>query len=93
MSHATARTQTVSALALTDLLAGSQANGPALERMKALIDGASPDEARSLRRWLFEGRGAAGKGGAIKRFMGHLNPRGARVVALKKPSDVEKGQW
>ena len=42
---------------------------------------------------LFEGRDAAGKGGAIKRFMEHLNPRGARVVALEKPSDMEKGQW
>ncbi len=42
---------------------------------------------------LFEGRDAAGKGGAIKRFMEHLNPRGARVVALEKPSDSERGQW
>ena len=42
---------------------------------------------------VFEGRDAAGKGGAIKRFMEHLNPRGARVVALEKPSDVERGQW
>lgn len=42
---------------------------------------------------LFEGRDAAGKGGAIKRFMEHLNPRGARVVALEKPSEVEHGQW
>ncbi|MDD0840482.1 polyphosphate kinase 2 [Curvibacter sp. HBC61] len=42
---------------------------------------------------LFEGRDAAGKGGAIKRFMEHLNPRGARVVALEKPSDIERGQW
>lgn len=42
---------------------------------------------------LFEGRDAAGKGGAIKRFMEHLNPRGARVVALEKPSETEKGQW
>ncbi len=42
---------------------------------------------------LFEGRDAAGKGGAIKRFMEHLNPRGARVVALEKPTDSEKGQW
>lgn len=42
---------------------------------------------------LFEGRDAAGKGGTIKRFMEHLNPRGARVVALDKPSEVEKGQW
>jgi polyphosphate kinase 2 (PPK2 family) len=36
---------------------------------------------------LFEGRDAAGKGGTIKRFMEHLNPRGARVVALEKPSE------
>ena len=42
---------------------------------------------------LCEGRDAAGKGGTIKRFMEHLNPRGARVVALEKPSDVERGQW
>jgi polyphosphate kinase 2 len=42
---------------------------------------------------LCEGRDAAGKGGTIKRFMEHLNPRGARVVALEKPSETEKGQW
>jgi polyphosphate kinase 2 len=42
---------------------------------------------------LFEGRDAAGKGGTIKRFMEHLNPRGARVVALDKPTDRERGQW
>lgn len=42
---------------------------------------------------LCEGRDAAGKGGTIKRFMEHLNPRAARVVALEKPNDVEKGQW
>jgi len=42
---------------------------------------------------LFEGRDAAGKGGAIKRFMEHLNPRGARVVALEKPTEAERGQW
>lgn len=42
---------------------------------------------------LFEGRDAAGKGGTIKRFMEHLNPRGARVVALQKPTDTERGQW
>ena len=41
---------------------------------------------------LFEGRDAAGKGGTIKRFTEHLNPRSARVVALNKPSDEEKGQ-
>ena len=42
---------------------------------------------------IFEGRDAAGKGGTIKRITEHLNPRGARVVALNKPSDVEKTQW
>lgn len=42
---------------------------------------------------LFEGRDAAGKGGTIKRFMEHLNPRGARVVALEKPSEREQGEW
>jgi polyphosphate kinase 2 len=42
---------------------------------------------------LFEGRDAAGKGGTIKRFMEHLNPRGAHVVALEKPSEAERGQW
>src|SRR6478609_4961602 len=42
---------------------------------------------------LFEGRDAAGKGGTIKRFMEHLNPRYARVVALTKPSDREQSQW
>ncbi|PYG28349.1 polyphosphate kinase 2 [Pelagimonas varians] len=42
---------------------------------------------------LFEGRDAAGKGGTIKRFTEHLNPRNARVVALNKPTDEERGQW
>lgn len=42
---------------------------------------------------VFEGRDAAGKGGTIKRFTEHLNPRGARVVALNKPNDRERGQW
>jgi polyphosphate kinase 2 len=42
---------------------------------------------------LFEGRDAAGKGGTIRRFTEHLNPRSLRVVALPKPSDEEKGQW
>jgi polyphosphate kinase 2 len=42
---------------------------------------------------LFEGRDAAGKGGTIKRFMEHLNPRAARVVALEKPTEKEMGQW
>jgi polyphosphate kinase 2 len=42
---------------------------------------------------LFEGRDASGKGGTIKRFKEHLNPRSSRVVALSKPTEVEKGQW
>ncbi len=42
---------------------------------------------------LFEGRDAAGKGGTIKRFVEHLNPRAARVVALTKPTETERGQW
>jgi polyphosphate kinase 2 len=42
---------------------------------------------------LFEGRDAAGKGGTIKRFTEHLNPRAARVVALNKPTEEERGQW
>ncbi len=60
-------------------------------------------ELLKLQRWVketgqrlvivFEGRDAAGKGGTIKRFMEHLNPRGARVVALEKPTQKEQGQW
>ena len=60
-------------------------------------------ELQKLQRWvketgarvlvLFEGRDAAGKGGTIKRIVENLNPRGARIVALPKPSDVERGQW
>lgn len=42
---------------------------------------------------IFEGRDAAGKGGNIRRFTEHLNPRSMRLVALNKPTDVEKGQW
>lgn len=42
---------------------------------------------------IFEGRDAAGKGGTIKRFMEHLNPRGAKVVALDKPTEKESGEW
>lgn len=42
---------------------------------------------------IFEGRDAAGKGSSIRRFIEHLNPRSMRVVALTKPTDVEKGQW
>ncbi|MFN9013243.1 MAG: polyphosphate kinase 2 [Pseudomonadota bacterium] len=167
VARATTRHETVTALALGDVLAGHAAgaglgDGPPgdwLREVRALVEGASPDEARALRRllfeprqepavpgidpdqelapgwreggypyrnlmarksyekqkyrlqvellklqaWvketgqrvviLFEGRDAAGKGGTIKRFMEHLNPRGARVVALDKPSEVERGQW
>ncbi len=163
VARATTRTQTVAAMALSDVLA-RHAQGDAgppgewLRELQALVKGASPDEAKALRKvlfevapkattgidpdqelapgwrdggypyrnlmsrrnyetqkyrlqvellklqaWvketgqrvviLFEGRDAAGKGGAIKRFMEHLNPRGARVVALEKPSEVERGQW
>lgn len=42
---------------------------------------------------IFEGRDAAGKGGSIRRFIEHLNPRSMRLVALNKPTEVEKGQW
>ncbi len=42
---------------------------------------------------VFEGRDAAGKGGAIRRFQRYLNPRSTRVVALNKPTDIERGQW
>jgi polyphosphate kinase 2 len=162
IARRTSTTQSVHEMVLSDLLArgadGSTANGETIRRLQTLISGASPDEAKALRRalfrreeavpagldpdlelsagwregaypyknllsrkeyekqkyrlqvellklqaWvkdtgqrvviLFEGRDAAGKGGAIKRFMEHLNPRGARVVALEKPSEVERGQW
>ncbi|WP_088324830.1 polyphosphate kinase 2 [Polaribacter tangerinus] len=42
---------------------------------------------------IFEGRDAAGKGGNIRRFMEHMNPRSSRLVALNKPTEIEKGQW
>jgi polyphosphate kinase 2 len=42
---------------------------------------------------IFEGRDAAGKGGTIKRFMEHLNPRGAHVIALEKPTERERSEW
>src|SRR5210317_782771 len=42
---------------------------------------------------IFEGRDAAGKGGNIRRFSAHLNPRSMRLVALSKPTEVERGQW
>jgi polyphosphate kinase len=69
------------------------------ERQKELLQ----IELLKMQRWiketgqrvaiLFEGRDAAGKGGTIKRFMENLNPRGARVVALAKPTEQEMGQW
>ncbi len=69
------------------------------EREKALLQA----ELLKVQKWaietgerfviLFEGRDAAGKGGTIKRFTEHLNPRFARVVALNKPSEREQGQW
>jgi polyphosphate kinase len=161
VNKAAVRTQTKREMTVAELLAKMSSGtspGEPLEQMKALIAGASPDEAKALRRalfapelttphgidpddelspgwrdgsypylnllsrkkyekqkyqlqvellklqaWvketgqrviiLFEGRDAAGKGGAIKRFMEHLNPRGARVVALEKPNEVERGQW
>jgi polyphosphate kinase 2 len=72
---------------------------PEYERQKRLLQ----IELLKLQKWvkrtgqrlviLFEGRDAAGKGGTIKRFMEHLNPRGATVVALEKPSERERTQW
>jgi polyphosphate kinase 2 len=162
VSGRTSTTGTVHHLVVAELLArqaaGTEPNPETIRQLQALIDGASPDEVRALRRTLFnrapiaaagtdpdtelsagwregaypyknllsrkryekekyrlqvellklqawvkdtgqrvvivfEGRDAAGKGGAIKRFMEHLNPRGARVVALEKPSEAERGQW
>ena len=72
---------------------------PAYEKRKAKLQA----ELLKAQKWiqasghrvviLFEGRDAAGKGGTIKRFMEHLNPRGASVVALQKPTERETGQW
>lgn len=69
--------------------------------LKRLID--LQEELIRMQRWvfennrrvviLFEGRDAAGKGGAIRRFIEHMNPRLLRVVALPEPTDAEKGQW
>jgi len=71
----------------------------AYEREKAMLQA----ELLKVQKWvketgqkfvlIFEGRDAAGKGGTIKRFMEHLNPREARVVALGTPTEREKGQW
>jgi polyphosphate kinase 2 len=77
----------------------SSSNNQNYETVKSLLQ----IELLKLQRWcknngeriviLFEGRDAAGKGGTIKRFMQHLNPRGARVVALEKPNETERHQW
>ena len=50
-------------------------------------------ETRTQHIIIFEGRDAAGKSGTIKRFIEHMNPRFARVVALDKPTDLESAQW
>ncbi len=85
----------------------SESNYPYKEKMKRdeyeKIKRTLQIELLKLQKWVkdnderivmvFEGRDAAGKGGTIKRMMEHLNPRGARVVALDKPSEIEKGQW
>ena len=85
----------------------SDANYPYTEKLKSKAYEASKLELQiellKLQKWvkesgkrlviIFEGRDAAGKGGTIKRIMEHLNHRGARVVALDKPSETEKGQW
>ncbi|WP_263079595.1 polyphosphate kinase 2 [Endozoicomonas sp. Mp262] len=77
----------------------SKMAGPDYEHQKKLLQ----IELLKLQKWvketgqkiliLFEGRDAAGKGGSIKALMEHLNPRGARVVALEKPNSEEQGQW
>lgn len=79
---------------VTDLLAAVQYQKELLALQAEFVD---------FQRWvaktkkrvciIFEGRDAAGKGSAIRRFTEHLNPRSMRVVALTKPSEVEKGQW
>lgn len=63
-----------------------------LQRELVLLQRAIQKEERRLL-VIFEGRDAAGKGGAIRRFTRHLNPRSMRVVALPKPTEVETGQW
>jgi len=77
----------------------SKMRRPAYEKRKAKLQA----ELLKAQKWildsgervvmLFEGRDAAGKGGTIKRFMEHLNPRGASVIALQKPTEREQSQW
>jgi polyphosphate kinase 2 len=92
----------------TDLIAIAKEKGikidKILKNLKYEIELAQlQTELVNLQRWvsqnkmrvvvIFEGRDAAGKGGSIKRFKEHLNPRSSRVVALTKPTEVEQGQW
>lgn len=92
----------------TDLLRIAKENNISLEKALRKIRyevelGKLQSEFVNLQKWishnklrvaiLFEGRDASGKGGSIKRFKEHLNPRSSRVVALTKPTDVERGQW
>ncbi len=100
--------QLASAKTRDDLVDIAAANGISVKKvLKALKYEIELSELQSelvnLQQWIaknrmrvaviFEGRDAAGKGGSIKRFKEHLNPRSSRVVALNKPTEVEKGQW
>ena len=91
-----------------DLFKYAEANGDKLKKVRRNIRYEEQLEALqaqlvNLQRWIsknkmrvaiiFEGRDAAGKGGSIKRFVEHLNPRSMRVVALSKPTEIESGQW
>ena len=100
--------QLISAMSRKDLLRIAKDNniklGKVLANLKYEIELFQlQSELVNLDRWIaknkmrvviiFEGRDAAGKGGAIKRFKEHLNPRTSRVTALSRPTDVEQGQW
>ena len=91
-----------------ELFKYAEANGDKLKKVRRNIRYEEQLEALqaqlvNLQRWIsknkmrvaiiFEGRDAAGKGGSIKRFVEHLNPRSMRVVALSKPTEIESGQW
>ena len=104
---ATGNRQKTSAAAATDAATTTDGPYPYDSRLKTSVYEATlrqlQIELLKVQRWaqdtgekiviLFEGRDAAGKGGTIKRFIEHLNPRAARVVALNKPNDTERGQW
>ncbi|MEM6347238.1 MAG: polyphosphate kinase 2 [Bacteroidota bacterium] len=102
------RAQLLEAKTREDLIAIAKKNGipvkKILKKIKYEVELAKlQSEFVDLQKWIaenkmrvaiiFEGRDAAGKGGSIKRFKEHLNPRTSRVVALTKPTEVEKGQW